>query len=471
MNELFVASIERKNFGWLLAPDPSVNVRRMSLDGASLPDPGSSLLAIWSTDPRMTGALPDVLICGDREREDWIAWITTYAKILRPISSFCRVLELSEARGLLGTSEALELGRLSWAFSGLVLGEVLAASNLADSQLETLPTAAFTSTLSFAVIRAYAVLRFEHVEAVESAWRTVRFIAGQKERSVPADVTARVCRIVLAAAGVETLNDRRLSENALAVETCSVLISDARSVPRAFRAMPGFSAAYAAMEGPREMRVIEFSKFLESSKSSLRESDRLAHMAIGFLASRVAPGTILHASLLDGVSKLHAEVLLWYGFFAGLPSSREGELFQSRSRLGTEMPLAARRVLKELQRKPQIFSKPTADVSLFELVALGRTGKPVIDSLPRFTNSILLVELLPGVDVAIGISHKQHAETRSVGVAPAALKDLGAAIDSLREVHRQLMGGANPGVAPSAERSPSSPRKPVKRAPSKKKKS
>lgn len=469
MTQIFVASIERKNFGWLLSPDPSINVKRLQLEGYSIPDPGSSLLAVWSTDPATSGGLPEVLICGDREREDWVAWITTYAKGLRPISSFCRVLEWSEAKGLLDKTAVLESGRLSWAFSGLILGEVLAASNLTDSQLEGLPTAALTSTLSFAVLRSYLVFGYEHVEAVESAWSVVRVIAGQKERSVPAEVTARVCKTVLEAAGAETLNDRRLRDE-LAVKCCRALIRDSRDVPKSFYALPGFADAYSAMEGAREARVVEFTKFLDASRAFSRPNDLMANMAIGYLASRIAPGTILHSSLLESVSRTRADVLLWYGFFAGLPASREGELFQTRTRLGVDMPLAARRVLRELQRNPRILSRPSADVSLFELVALGRAGKSVIDSLPRYTNSVLLVELLPGVDVATGISHRQSAEVKSREVPLGTLRDLGAAIDALRDIHRQLVGVTSPRVEQAPAPTQAESKKALKRSPPRKKK-
>ncbi|MBL8256812.1 MAG: hypothetical protein JNJ62_09440 [Pseudoxanthomonas mexicana] len=469
MTYIFVAFIERRNFGSLLSPDSSINVKRIQLEGYAIPNPGGSLLAIWGTDPAISGGLPEVLICGDREREDWVAWITTYAKGLRPISSFCRVLEWSEAKGLLDKTEVLEAGRLSWAFSGLILGEVLAASNLADSQLESLPTAALTSTLSFAVLRSYLVFGYEHVEAVEGAWSSVRAIAGQKERSVPAEVTARVCRIVLEAAGAETLNDRRVRDD-LAIECCRALIRDLKNVPKSFYALPGFSGAYSAMEGAREARVIGFARFLDAVTQLAKPNDMLANMAIGYLASRIAPGTILHSSLLESVSKVQADVLLWYGFFAGLPASREGELFQAKARLGVDMPLAARRVLRELQRSPRILSRPSADVSLFELVALGRAGKSAIDSLPRYTNSVLLVELLPGVDVATGLSHRQSAEVRSREIPPGTLRDLSVAIDTLRDIHRQLAGVTSPRVEQAPARTQVEPKKALKRSPPRKKK-
>lgn len=469
MTHIFVAPIERKNFGWLLSPDSSIGVKRVQLEGYAIPNPEGSLLAVWRTDPAMSGGLPEVLICGDGEREDWVAWITTYAKGLRPISSFCRVLEWSEAKGLLDKAEVLETGRLSWALSGLVLGEVLAASNLTDVQLESLPTAALTSTLSFAVFRSYLVFGYEHVEAVEGAWSVVRVIAGQKERSVPVEVTARVCKTVLEAAGAETLNDRSVRDD-LAIECCRALIRDSKDVPKSFYSLPGFADAYSAMEGAREARVIGFTKFLGAVRQFTRPSDTLANMAIGYLASRIAPGTILHSSLLENVSKVQADVLLWYGFFAGLPASREGELFQAKTRLGVDMPLAARRVLRELQRSPRILSRPSADVSFFELVALGRAGKSVIDSLPRYTNSVLLVELLPGVDVATGLPHRQAAEVRGREVPPATLRDLGVAIDTLRDIHRQLANATSSRIEQAPARIQPEPKKALKRSAPRKKK-
>jgi hypothetical protein len=160
---------------------------------------------------------------------------------------------------------------------------------------------------------------------------------------------------------------------------------------------------------------------------------------LGYLASRIAPGTIKHASVLSPVSNRYPTAILWYGFCAGFADG-DFSLPNISERRSVDFPLSARRVIRELFRVEPAWGFPVCDIGYLELMALSRTGGDPFDGLIRTTQGSVIVELLPGVCTSVNVFSKpplnpQDRESRDREI----IFTMGKQIECLRETYKNLI--------------------------------
>ncbi len=446
MNTVYFCPVERRNFGDLLSLE---GVSHLSLRSARdleslFPQPSleDSLLAVWTLDPKSGAELPDLLVCRDGTASDWAAWITTFSAKIRPFSAFTRLIERSVVENLARAARTPALDRLTWAVSGLVLGEVLAASGLPDKSLETMAANACESTLSFAMFRAAAAYsNFQWWAQLVEAWEFVRQATRQHSRLVESSAVARVCATIIQAANLGDANALLGPGDRSVVHACREIIASPESAPSTLSALPEFAAISERMYGPREDRVVAFSDLIRGLDRPSSVDGELTSLLLGYVASRIAPGTIQHSAVLGPIVRRYPAALLWYGFCAGLgglESNPKNTVGARRSTL--DLPASARRVARDLLRLDPILAPPNCDIAFFELLALSRTGADPLAGLIRTTQGTATIELAPAVYTVVNVSSKLGLEVQS---RTAKERDLIAAmgghIDRLRELHSDLV--------------------------------
>jgi hypothetical protein len=128
---------------------------------------------------------------------------------------------------------------------------------------------------------------------------------------------------------------------------------------------------------------------------------------LGYLASRIAPGTIRHSSVLSQIAHQYPTAILWYGFCSGFA---EGEANSHKRCI--ELPSSARRVIRELLRQETVWGAPFCDIGYLELLALMRTGGNPLEGLIKTTQGSIIVELMPSVCTLVNVSSKRLAESQ-----------------------------------------------------------
>ena len=78
-----------------------------------------------------------------------------------------------------------------------------------------------------------------------------------------------------------------------------------------------FADAEHMMHGSREDRVLAFEEFLHRIDGISVPKPEVMSFMLGYLASRIAPGTIRHSSVLGQVAHRYPTAVIWYGFCAG----------------------------------------------------------------------------------------------------------------------------------------------------------
>lgn len=441
MRDFFIAQLDRRDFGALLStdgisrlrPEPSYGLERFQVRA------DKSIIAAWNKDPRRSGELPSFLVCAAGTEGDWAAWITTFAAKIRPFTAYTRLLSDEGLRELSVEYKQPDLGPLLWPVAGLILGEVLSSLRLQDRALDSVSGSTCASTLSFALFRAAACYKhFERWQLVVDAWDAVRHMTRQRSRGISAVPIARVCFIVLFASGQRSAERFLSSDDRVIAEILNDFLTSMVSRPRVLFEISGFAETEERMHGSREDRVIAFEKFRSALRASNLRPTEINSFAIGYLASRIAPGTIRHSELLAQISREYPTAILWYAFFAGIG---ESGYVSDLGRRGVELPASVWRIARDLLRPESPFESPTSDISLLELVALSRSSADPLENLITTTQASAVIEILPCVSTLVNTVTRSDVADQGASSARKrrVLASLGNQIERLRETYRELI--------------------------------
>jgi hypothetical protein len=337
---------------------------------------------------------------------DWAAWIATYAPRIRPFTAYSRMLSQKELHDLVTASRpAPDLNGLTWPIVGVVLGELL-ASRYPDRALDTVPALVSSSTLSFAIFRAAAIYKHFDTANLVDRWQFARGVGGQQPRTLDTTSVARVCLTILEAADTSMASaSTRESIRGPGVAVCRELLAAPHQPPRSLIARaPALSNPDVIFSGPREDRVVAVERLFHIIADAKDPEDReFIAIMLGYLTSRIAPGTMRHASILRALIEKYPTALLWYGFCAGLHGRFDSAFSRPREddSEGFDFPASGRRIARDLMRPEDLFGAPSADIGVVELIALTRSGRAALATISSTTQTTLTVELIPGVVTAI----------------------------------------------------------------------
>jgi hypothetical protein len=202
-----------------------------------------------------------------------------------------------------------------------------------------------------------------------------------------------------------------------------------------------FAEAERMMSGSREDRVVAFDRFLRRSDDMdiAKLTPETMSFMLGYLASRIAPGTIRHASVLNQITHRYPTAILWYGFCSGFGES-ELNVQSANRRRSVDLPSSARRVIRELLRPEPFIGAPVGDIGYLELIALSRTGGDPLEGVVKAAQGAVSVELLPGVYTLMNVSSNQPTKLNVREFQEREVIALGEQIERLRETYKKLLG-------------------------------
>jgi hypothetical protein len=194
--------------------------------------------------------------------------------------------------------------------------------------------------------------------------------------------------------------------------------------------------------GPREDRVVAFERLTDRLDQFATDKPELVSFELGYLASRIAPGMIRHSSILGRIGERFPTAMLWYGFCSGIPEGDYDLSIPSRSRT-LDLPVSARRIIRELLRPEAPIGAPVCDIGYSELLALSLTEANPADGLVRATPGLIVVELLHGVCVPVNVfSSPQARTTAGRSIDSEIISSLRSQVDRLSLTLRELQNMA-----------------------------
>lgn len=149
----------------------------------------------------------------------------------------------------------------------------------------------------------------------------------------------------------------------------------------------------------REIRVTAFQQFVQDLATYPPNRDNSAEAAfvVGYVASRMAPGTLEYFRLLRPLEPLVPGVLVWYGMCAALQSD---DFIAGSGGVG-------RRIYRDFVAAPTFPDRPRADISVWDLDVFSHSENSPVSMVG---SSSFSVELLP--DVVCLASSKSQAPVK-----------------------------------------------------------
>lgn len=400
-------------------------------------------LAVWSSEKTeaVSYQLPELLIVPDGEERDWLAWLSTFLPTVRPFTSFCRVVASGDFVARRDALRTPAFGQVGGGCIGLILGEILTSlPEEAFSRLrEPLAVSACATTLSFALTRQLGLYERPVGDgALPGKWARLRALTRQKERDIPIEAVTSVID-ALSAIG----RDDRASAVPEVVRACEELLSRGELRPGAYKwdSVSPLLAHIPEQGATREARVEAFDRSVQEAMASRVPN---ADFALGYLASRLATGSLIHAALLASLRDRFPAVMLWYGTCAGLTGD---------DAIPSAFGGVGRRVFRELCVPDSLYTRPRSDISALELDVLFTGSGEDIPLFPTNTPSLLAVELEPGITSVVNWPPRVRRPETEAGRAEELeraqrnalvhqLDEIGTAIARLVDVYSRIQGEA-----------------------------
>ena len=350
---------------------------------------------VWGNPPA-NGVLPALLVIPESDWREFFAWTNTYLGGWRPITSLFRVIadrNLAAALGERPNHDAI------WEYRNAVLGMILGEAAMHggergghDERGVSFSLVECASTCSFVIGRSVYLGRTDLLSTVD-AWQ--RAHVAIRRMSFESDVESPLApwSTLLEVGGVSKTarwGTRSVSEAVAAI--CQTLHThdeiNSAGLAELTRGSPEMARAFRLVNEPRERRVQALDMALRSLGERRRRSSQPAVIALGLLASRIAPGSLDHMALIRPYVARMQGLALWYGLFSGM--TRGARLIDRYENVG-------RRILRDMRVADGVLASPNCDIAVDELEIIS-TSESLLQNLPRASGEQLVIEVLPCVN-------------------------------------------------------------------------
>ncbi len=364
---------------------------------------GGQAQVIWRQDPRQYAGLPAVIVIDEGKQREFLAWAASYLHDLSPLTAFCRVIDTSSAERALRYKAIPSLGMLEEVCLGVIFAEALshARARLERFSVKELTGAACVATYSFSMARALAVGALgPESDPITEVWERARTAARQPTLKLSARQAREVWAIVVALGRseddlFEVEGGKGGEPRAAVTSACLDLYRRGEISSAGWAALVGRSPELIAlrdrMRDSVEDRVRAVERALEQLQQGGGANPTASGFVAGYLASRVAPGSLDHFDLLWPQVDRFPLSPLWYGLCAGLDARRNPNVY---------VGAVGRRVAREVLRAEALTDTPRCDIAIAELVML-TSGEAGSGDLRIGAHGFAEVELVPCVATTI----------------------------------------------------------------------
>jgi len=363
---------------------------------------------IWDRNPSVEFSIPQVVVINENSTIDFLAWVTTYFRQIRPFTSQCRVLSPTYAKMLLQKDHETINTNVNTAIIGLILAEGVAYS-VGRTDLNRLPFSAFARTLCFSLakgsqnyIHTFADMGLI-LEEIRNGWATARELVNQPSLILSSSEIREVFEIVNGVVDKDTFQHPKVKYDLVLVEAIKGLKESGR-IPNAVLAKISESSQagisiFREMDGPRETRVKAVEGIIRELVIGPIETKRRRAFLAGYIVSLVQPGSLDHFPLLSSAITDLPECFLWYGACAGL--IQESSVDNYANGLGWLLR-------RELERTSFCLDRPRCDIALSEMIVLLKNREEINLNIRTLTSGTLEVEIFPLVSTTM--KYSEHVE-------------------------------------------------------------
>jgi hypothetical protein len=360
---------------------------------------------------------------------EFYAFAVTYLQTYKPFSAFFRVVRTELIADILDEKLVANTTALPpWCVGPIIAearGQIGGIESVADLSIQgCLATASMPIALG--ITRG---LSFRHVEALFENWLSTRQrLTDDVLRIVPATIWGfwQLVSSSFSPSATQIMDRSLASVASFLVEAAS----DDESYPAnawvaVTQELPKARLALDRMTGAREDRVRAFDNALAELVGQDQVDLRRRECVAGYLASRVAGGSLRYFALLQAVEDRLPAAQMWFGLFCGI--HKDTDVMNIGDCLGRRLSR------KETIGRGLLFDQPNADISIDEL-QLFMTDPRAEIRLRTEQSAVIRIEIFPGVAAAFRKPRewrRLELDTRTSGAQFEALSELKVLVDRM----------------------------------------
>jgi hypothetical protein len=346
---------------------------------------------IWNEPPYSTELRETrpILAVNESDMREFFAFVGTYVSTYKPFSAYFRVVSTERLPDLLVTKTDL---RYRNSFVGAIIAEAKLQGGEKIKRLSDLTVQGCLATMSRTAVEALLNgSSLSNLDRSLDRWVTVRSrLGGAQLRVNPARIHEFWGTVALGhhnSAGPFTAD---AVSTRIANFLSDVIGLDDDVDPLSWNLitseLQGAQRSLAAMRLSREQRLETMDYVVLDTLSADIVDIRIREVVLGYLASRLASGSMSYLWLLDRMEAKLPLATLWFGLFLSLRSDTDA--FSSGDCLG-------RRVARDIGRSWTVFSEPTADLSFEEFDTLTQDSRSGLNIRTGSQTSVT-IEIAPG---------------------------------------------------------------------------
>lgn len=414
MNEdLSIAVIQRTNLARFLAGDLTAEFRHIDALFAinrKLIRKDEVLAAIWNVDKRLGNVRPDIIVIPDEQLKEWLAWISTYQADFSPLSQWCRVMGLNQAKNISSQVVTPEFYGLEAAWAGAVIGEIIARRGV-DLPEISLVWCVSSATFAFARASALWADEVQPESILADISEAQKLLRAEPRRDLVG--LSDIWRILDSLSRPSSKTRSRLNgAQQIILDACRQIQKRGKIGFRTYSDMAKYLPILEMFrefdEIDAEDRVRMIDAFVdvatEVHELELKDEIEILSFIIGYAIGRVGGGE----GNLDLLRPFHAPLPLasvWCPAIAAL--HRPVNFSAALDGLG-------RLVVKQLVQPLYLSQLPTADICLQELRSLINMSVNYRKLPFRPAGArVAMVEICPGVDIAVSLRSEWHGKGHS----------------------------------------------------------
>ena len=418
--------------------------------------PTNQIMIVCKESPAKTFSLPHAIIINEDSLTDFLAWVSTYFRNIRPFTAHTRVITPTVAQILYDQNKTEVAQGIELVEIGLIIAEATIYS-LGKSNPKNLPYTALNRTLSFALAKGWRNFGYlgNSTEiaftSIADGWLSARNITNQLSLPLPTQTIREIWSMIRFYATGKNSSRIRAKSKLLIIEALKEINNAGSITEKTWHSlskdMLDSNYTYESFNGPVEGRVKAIEKAIRDVIDSSKNDQSIDAFVLGYLVSRIQPGSLNHFAVLESVRPNLLESMLWYGVCAGL--SPDSTVPDFASGIGWI-------VKRELGRTSSWEDRPTCDIALPELKMYFQNGEKKKLDFRGTTKNNINIEIFPLIDTSIKwyeqIDHEKrkkdisqgkqktlfrHEETFEGDISDL-LKVINGATSSLQEIRLQI---------------------------------
>lgn len=328
---------------------------------------------LWFNKPQIGVSLPDIISISKEKQRDFLAWASTFISYFKPFTAFCRVIDHDNTINIFKKIDKEFRKKIENVCVGIIIGE--SETHYFNKDIKRITPIAIKSTYSYVLSRAnlFYLINQDYNE-IKYRFRKLHDITKQPKKKLNLDLIEDVwffLDLLIKEKKPYELKNSKYDDFYDIYSACYEIFNYGKmkddtwfKLTNNIYELRNFNKEINQTQ-EKSIDIFEKSSSLLLNNSKLNE--RKIVFLLGFLISKVYKGTMKYTKELYSLIKRFPNVILWYGFLAGL--YRNLEIFDYCNGLGW-------RILRDLYQYNEVFCNNFGDIYFDELEVLLNVEKP-----------------------------------------------------------------------------------------------